>query len=268
MRARNLAGLLAVAGAAAVCFGAATETASGPRASAPRAARATAPALANAELVVHLLSVPGALPTSITARASSTPSAGQKPVPSVTTVCPVTRGVARCLLPAGRLDVRLGVPGHLPAFLWGVRLAAGASTRVAPYRLEPGSGVAGRVEGALSAVAIRLRLDRTTTRAGTETGRAFHQTRADARGFFQFRGIEPGSYSLRARADELTAELAITVSTDFLELGEPLLLLPPLHLSIRVEPALTPWGERWDWVLRRPPHCPPPRAPAPTGGWA
>jgi hypothetical protein len=176
----------------------------------------------------------------------------------LTAVCPVTRAVARCLLPAGQLDVRLGVPGHLPAFLWGVRLAAGASTRVAPYRLEPGSGVGGRVEGALSAAAIRLRLD----------GRAFHQTGVDSRGFFQFRGVEPGSYVLRARADELTAERAITVSTDFLELDEPLLLLPPLHLSIRAEPALTPWGEPWDWVLRRLPHCPPPRAPAPKAGWA
>lgn len=261
--------MLAVAIAAAVSVAAATTATGEPGTSRPGEARspAQAPAPANAELAVPLLGA-HAMPASITVRASSTPDAKRKPMRGLTAVCPVTRAVARCLLPAGQLDVRLGVAGHLPAFLWGVRLAAGASTRVAPYRLEPGSGVAGRVEGALSPAAIRLRLDRTATRARTETGRAFHQTGVDSRGFFQFRGVEPGSYVLRARADELTAQRAITVTTDFLELGEPLLLLPPLHLSIRVEPALTPWGEPWGWVLRRPRHRPPPRAPAPTGGWA
>lgn len=163
--------------------------------------------------------------------------------------CPVEQRRWTCHLPAGRHELRFSSPKH-------------ASELRSPFDVMPGMApvsvmfVAG---ASLSGATIAARgLDATvedievtlTPGEGTDAGaRLVATTNAD--GFFQFKGVAPGDYTLRARKGGLTAR---TQSIDVIEgvsaeLREPLLLDRPKTLKVVTMPPRDPAGKPWHVTL-------------------
>lgn len=172
--------------------------------------------------------------------------------------CPVEEAVARCAVPAGRLDLRLSAAPWAPAYRLGVHVQPSLTVRLDPMELVRGASVSGRVErdggepppegttveltvasAGLPAAAPRLDLARQVVEV-------------DERGFFQFLGVRPGVYGLVARTEGFApARMAPVEVRPELEssLYEPLVLARPVALSLELDPPTDPWGEPWTVVL-------------------
>lgn len=135
--------------------------------------------------------------------------------------------------------------------------ASGSST-------APTSGkVSGRVElltgGPLPAGCIvRLAPPAPTMpdRADTERrlAEAARQTQPNEQGFFQFEGVKPGVYALRAEHKDFAPaeEAPVTVSAGLeTKLPSPLTLRPLAVLTVQVDPPLDPYDRPWRLRLDR-----------------
>jgi hypothetical protein len=190
---------------------------------------------ASGELVVHFV--------------PSTDEAG----PAGVIVCPFVGRDWTCSLPDGTHDVKFSVPGYATEFRWGLVVAGNVD--IGSLELIPGSSVSGKVLTQNSAnvlKSVEVLLNPFDADAGR--GRiAQFKGRPDARGFFQIRGLAPGTYNLQARAVDLISETRIVeiIQGTNASLKEPLLLAKPTRVSVHITPWLDPQGKRWHVMLVR-----------------
>ncbi|HYH06441.1 MAG TPA: carboxypeptidase-like regulatory domain-containing protein [Thermoanaerobaculia bacterium] len=180
------------------------------------------------------------------------PASSDVPGPSGKTTCTSEAQRWTCSLPAGTHDLRFRRTGFATEFRWDVKVPAGGAAVVGALQFTPGSSLSGRVTGAKAPqwkdVEISL-TPRGNTHAREKT--RTYLARPDPRGFFQVRGLPPGDYTLRVNAKDLVADtrnVEIIAFTNA-ELREPLVLGPPLRVSVRLDPPLDPGQKQWQVQL-------------------
>ena len=173
--------------------------------------------------------------------------------PTGVIACPVTEAVARCEPPAHRLDLRFAAPPHAPVYRLGVALEPGEPVSLEPLEFTRGASVSGFVltgsgDPAPEGTKVDLRLPGTEAELPRSLRMLSFETTTGKRGFFQLRGVRPGTYRLVARADGYAPARVEPIETQpDLEsvLEEPVLLRRPVRLEVAVVPARDPWGEPW-----------------------
>jgi len=160
--------------------------------------------------------------------------------------CSVKENSWVCAIPAGKYDLRFSSPGSAPEFRFNVIL--GDDPKAMVLNFVRGASLSGRVEAVRG---VKLPADGvivTVTSAGGE-GAAWKDTaRSNAKGFFQFKGLAPGDYSVRGEGrGGLTtqAEHVKMLAGTAAELNASLLLDVPKKLTVTVFPRLDPYGNRW-----------------------
>lgn len=156
-------------------------------------------------------------------------------------------------LPAGRLDLRLAVPGFAPAYLWSLR-AKGPRLDVGAVRLARGSSITGLVLDGPTGAPIAAATVAVTPLAdhASQIDSERHRARTlDARtgqtGFFQLVGVRPGRYRIdvnaatRPRQDYGAVEVEDDSET---HLGE-IILRPPVRAGVQVIPVKDPVEGSW-----------------------
>jgi len=151
--------------------------------------------------------------------------------------CAVAQNAWTCNIPRGRYDLRFSAPGTAPEFRSNVTVKPGASELA--LRFVAGASLSGRVDAddqPVEGAEVTLRA------SGPQ-----QVARADRKGFFQFKGLAAGEYSISAKKQLLIAQ---TRSVKVLagvaaEVREPLLLDTPKQLTLIVIPPLDPEGEAW-----------------------
>jgi hypothetical protein len=162
--------------------------------------------------------------------------------------CEVDRMSWSCRIPAGRYDLRFVSPGTAPELRFDVdvpvaegridlQFVAGASLS---GRVEPARGRGIAVEGTVVSLSDR----------GKKDGEAY-AVRADARGFFQVRGLPPGHYSLQGRKGTMATGVVPVeiIASAAAELRSPLILDTPKRLKVTITPYLDPAGAPWQLRL-------------------
>lgn len=190
------------------------------------------------------------------------PPAAPKAAPRAVVLCPVLDGRFRCAVPARSLDFRTRVVGFMPAYHWGVEVAAGQVRDLGTWALRRGASVVGRVETEGSAPLAGCRVRLAPQRAGSLPGnpsddalvtderltRLTQEVGVNHRGFFRFADVSPGSYEVEASQDQLVPARVFPVEVRAgleAEIREPLVLARPVAIEVVVEPQLDPYGERW-----------------------
>lgn len=170
-------------------------------------------------------------------------------------------GRFRCHLPAGKRSVALKAPGYAALYLWGVLLEPGTRREMGPLELVRGSSVAGWVirafdkgPGARARVTLNLQGEH-------KNDKMSHQefvVKADDRGFFQFTGLSPGAYVLRAELADGASPPVVVSTTEGMEtvLRAPLTVYARKSVSVVVSPPQdlndNPWRvELWDQDFAR-----------------
>jgi hypothetical protein len=193
------------------------------------------------------------------------PVPGGASLPRATVGCPVVEGRLRCEVPAGLLDLRIHAAGLIPLYRWGLSVPVGKTVSLGQLALRRGASLAGRVEtaeGRSPSHPCRVRLEVQAlgppeSRADRDRMQALAlEARSNERGWFEFPGLTPGSYvvKLAEKGFAPSAQAPIVVSEGIqLELREPLILGPPLHLDVELSPPLDPYGQPWRLRLARRP---------------
>jgi hypothetical protein len=177
--------------------------------------------------------------------------------------CPVVKGAFRCVVPAGRSDLRFRLGSSIPIYLWGVDAKPGQRIDLGPLAFASGSSVVGRVDletGGPLPTGCRIRLgpqvpsntDRIDT-AGRLAGLIL-EAQPNEQGFFQLKGVSPGSYGLRVEHPNFApAEVAPVIVRPGLEteITAPLTLHPLSALTVHVVPPLDPFDRPWRLQLNR-----------------
>ncbi len=194
--------------------------------------------------------------------------------PRGNTLCPVdSKRAFRCRLPAGQRDIVLRVEGFAPIYRFGAKLASTAavvpaisksasvgavdsSANLGTFALRRGASLVGWVEvadGALDPKSCQVQLAPWSVRGpgggATDSLKSGRLTVAvDAKGFFQFVGVNPGAYSLVAlQPGWVAAPVAPLLLGDAsaTRLSQPLRLEKPLELVLTLDPARDWLGGRW-----------------------
>lgn len=163
--------------------------------------------------------------------------------------CPVARGRWTCAAPATVIDVRLQRDGFLPVYRWDLKPGLDAPVDAGAIQFARGAAIVG-----WATIPSRTKTE-TTVELASQGGVAVSLTRANARGFFQFAGIEPGRYDVTARAHGWSPATARDVKVGSGEehlLREPLALEPLASLSVTIVPAVAPDRGPWHITLSRP----------------
>lgn len=198
-----------------------------------------------------------ALPREVDLRFVSPP--GAKPaeaIPEGTVTCPVKEGLVECVLPSGRLDVRLRAKGFVSQLFWNQSLDPGKPLDLGRLALRAGASVFGQV------ASTQLDFDPKKAKVllfpyGSGPRNAADEERIqrsgvteklDSRGSFHFEGIGPGTYRLEAHHPGLApAELAPVVveARSETDIRRPLVLEPYRQLSVDVTPPRDLAGGAW-----------------------
>ena len=186
-------------------------------------------------------------------------------LPEATVSCPVEKGVWRCRLPAGDLDLRLKAGPYMPVYLWGVAVQASGETSAGALRLRPGAAVVGWVEtpeGAPAAGRVELSPQATGDPVDhismSRLEALLLESRTNDRGFFQMEAVPPGRYTLKvsspgfAVAEVGPMEVRSGLETEVLD---RIVLQRPVRFEALLDPPLDPYGQRWKVVMQaRPPR--------------
>lgn len=174
-----------------------------------------------------------------------------------TVACDVLRDRFTCLVPRLPLDVRLSFPGFAPHYAWGVS----SPQELGVMALERGASLAGvvafdaRESPAPESVEIEVVpevLGDVERHAEQRLARRATVIRPNARGFFQVRALEPGSYRIVARRPEWsTARLHdIRVEEERETVLEPIVIFPLAATEVHIEPPRDPRNRPWTVQLR------------------
>ena len=154
------------------------------------------------------------------------------------TECSIEADAWTCAIPPGQYDLRFAARGSAPEFRWNVTAPGKLD---APLQFVAGASLSGRLEAVrgakISLTGIEISLN----------GAQRYKAKADRKGFFQFKGLPPGQYSLRARREGLAAQArsVIIVAGAAAELNAPLFLDRPKRLTVMLTPALDPELKPW-----------------------
>lgn len=181
--------------------------------------------------------------TGITAlRAHFTP-VGEGPSGEVD--CTVDRTSWTCVVPEGRYDLTFRSHGFAPEFRFAVAVPT-PDAKLA-LRFVPGASLSGMVETSrgekTSVEGVEISLE---SPVGDRLQK--QSVRTNPKGFFQFKGISPGDYSLRAsKGTEFFSqrESVKILAGAAAELNAPLLLDRPKQLVVSVMPLFDPDGRPW-----------------------
>jgi len=193
----------------------------------------------------------GELPRELTARVQINGASAE-------ITCPIEKRVWRCRVPAAQFDLRLQLPEYAPIYLWRQQPPSGGVLNAGEQRLERGGSIAGWIESprgmklADAEAALRVRSLGGTGESSLMTAMT---TKADSRGFFQFRGVPRGAYAISAHAGDAASSATIEVDVDGVreaELRDPIRLVPPIALDVRISPHVAPGARPWKVVLQRP----------------
>jgi len=170
--------------------------------------------------------------------------------------CAVALDEYRCAVPAGLLDLKLRSKGYVSQFLWQVEVGSVAAEELPLVRLKRGAALFGWVE-----VGKGVQLDRKKARvfltleSSSGNREKAITTTVDERGFFAFRGVDPGAYGIAASAtkDVGSEERRVVVRKDGeTELLRPLVLERREPLRVTITPPVSPSGTPWQVTLVRP----------------
>lgn len=175
-----------------------------------------------------------------------------KTEPSGKTACRLEADrIFACRVPAAAIDFKLEAAGFVPHYFWNQTAAPGAALELRPLLLEKGASVAGWVAlppGIAKPVEVALEVAATGFEGdpvlGTRLARKRRAAPVDERGFFQLPGIEPGAWSLAARApgrpDGPAVPLVVLRDRE-LVVPEVLELPDPGRLRVFLEPGSRQW---------------------------
>ncbi len=154
--------------------------------------------------------------------------------------CDVEGANFRCLIPHGTYDIRFSSPAKAPEFRFGVPVPRNEPMQlkfVAGASLSGHVATSGRLQAPLDGVEVLLVDDAKHRFSGA----------ANEKGFFQFKGLPPGTYTVRARKQGLAAESRSVkiLAGSAAELNKPLLLDRPHGLTVMILPALDPSSMPW-----------------------
>jgi hypothetical protein len=207
---------------------------------------------------------PAKLPREVDLRLDPPPTASARRAPRGTLTCPVDEnGRWRCEVPAGRLDLAIQSPGHVPVYRWGVVLEAGKELPLGALPLREGSSLAGWVvveDGALPAGRAKARLrplvagGNLDPDAGARLRRALLEAPVDGNGFFQLAGVAAGTYLVEVELPGFAPARAFPVEVwEGAEtlLKRPLVLTRPLTLELSISPRLDWAGRPWQVEVSR-----------------
>lgn len=201
----------------------------------------------------------------ITVRFSAVPSTGDSMAPDIPEsflTCPVEEGKWACALPAAALDLRLEAPGFIPLYFWDVEPDPGKPVELGNLRLDRGASIVGWVEAPADVEEAGTTMEIEPRNAGwigdpsarRRMGALSRKTKANDRGFFQFRGMPPGGYVLTARKTGLPPVQLFPIDVEpgkELVLGESVVLQPGSELLLAIEPPVDPRGVSWIVGLQR-----------------
>jgi hypothetical protein len=205
------------------------------------------------------------LPDGLEARFEPTregPPKKQGDLPAGVATCAVgPSGEWRCRVPAGRLDLALHPRGFVPAYLWNLNLAAGEIKTLEPLKLLRGSSVAGwitRNDGA-PAEKCKVHLEPVAApgRANDPVQEFLRSVASEAacqkRGFFQFIGVQPGSYTVVAEEDGASAKMSPVNVFAGAEsrIGVPIVLKRPVDFEVELSPPTDWLGRPWRFEAHR-----------------
>lgn len=198
------------------------------------------------------------LPEALELRFQAPPASPERPVvPASRETCTVeTSGTFRCRAPAASLDFTIEAQGFVPHYFWGHRIAPEKTIDLGDLRLAVGASVAGWVEvpeGKLPAAGITARLSPlgapgAPSRSEARLRSSAREAPADSEGFFQLAGVPTGSYLLEVEHPSFAAARIFPIEVwqgrETL-LQDPVLLRPPLELSLVLRPAVDWLGRPW-----------------------
>lgn len=163
-----------------------------------------------------------------------------------------------CEVPSGRLDVEMRTIGFVPHYYWGLEIAPREAVRMPAIPLRRAASVSGEIheqDGSPARhVAVALTPpDSSRPLDANAQGHPAVSAVTNVRGFFQLVGMPPGRYQVLARGRdgvEALVEVPVAANTES-RLKQPLVLVAPAALTIRVTPERPPGGGGWTFTLRR-----------------
>ncbi|HYC93033.1 MAG TPA: hypothetical protein VEO54_27760 [Thermoanaerobaculia bacterium] len=176
-----------------------------------------------------------------------------KDIPDAVVDCTRAKERWSCEVPATELDVRIGAPGFVPHYFWSVRPGFDAGALV----LQRGASISGRAALPLresGPITVTLAPDAfTDTPARANLGT--FTTKTNDRGFFQFAGFAPGSWTVTATKNGWSPAQARVVVSEPGEtaLAEVLTLRTLARVELTLDPPRDIGGADWMVKLEREP---------------
>ncbi|HVR38334.1 MAG TPA: carboxypeptidase-like regulatory domain-containing protein [Thermoanaerobaculia bacterium] len=166
----------------------------------------------------------------------------------MTRTCRVTADRFTCELPAARIDFRLEAAGVAPFYVWEADLASNSTLDLGDVSLSSGASIAGWIETETRGFDLRTAAVKLVADAYRDS------VKPNARGFFQFKNVPAGTYSIVAEAERATpARMSSLVVAKLREyvLETPLQLRPLARVELLVSPPVDPNGNPWTVRLER-----------------
>jgi hypothetical protein len=189
----------------------------------------------------------GTLPESVTLTLRNSSANAEE----IVVTCPVApSGSFHCTTPEGRFDIRIAMPGFAPIYRWDVEFNP-PTVNLGQIVTQRTSSVAGWVvhSGKRNPVP-----DATVELLDSEDRPARATSKTNARGFFQFLGLDPGKYGIRTKAKGTStvyiSNVVVRESAETL-LDKPITLAPPAKLAISITPHMKAPKKPWQIDLSR-----------------
>jgi len=188
-------------------------------------------------------------------------SAADQPIEAEVRCRPERTGRVKCPGPAGTWDLRLKSAGYAASYLWNRRAAGGGTVDLGRILLIPGASLLGQVateEGPadpeLAQVTARPRAQHDVGGLGAPAGLEKKEVsvRVNPWGYYSFDALPAGAYEIAATQEgfeETSVPVELRAGED-IELRDPIVLVRPLHLNVRIRPAVDSGGVPWTVVLR------------------
>ncbi len=152
-----------------------------------------------------------------------------------------------CTAPAGEFDVDFFAQGYVPVYFWNVRIPAKRRVDLGKLRFLKGASLSGRVSwGAVS----KSKAETTVILEPilpASSKKAFLFASPDKNGFFQFSGLQPAKYRIRAKQEGLISSIVdVEVLPDAeAQLNRPLVLSSPAQLVVSLVPPVDAFQQPW-----------------------
>lgn len=178
--------------------------------------------------------------------------------------CPVADdGAFSCKPPASLLDFSLRADSFIPHYLWRRELRPATATELGAIVFEAGASVAGWVATEGSALApgkclVHLSSFLAPGNGGVEVTEQLRKVSLEApvseRGFFQIKGVAPGTYVLKVQQPGLApasvAPIEAWPNAETL-LKDAVILKPPFDIEISIRPSVDWLGKPWGATVFR-----------------